>query len=502
MRRRRLVAAAAVLLGALAGPGTAGAAVSGTDDFHAAPLLPLAEVGTADNTSFTTQPLDDEPISQIATCSKELDIARTAWWRITGTGTAITLSTAGSKFDTLLVVYRTNTQPLLGNRADCNDDEAGTDLVSSKVTFSSQRGLNYFVQVGSRGTAPRGAITLTASAPRPAVDDRAKAASLVAGFPVDLSTNGATSEPGEPVACGGAAYAGSVWFAWSAPGNGDATFSASAAFNTAVALYRAGDAAPLACKTGDQASLTARVGPGDYLLQVASLGADAPTLPTGNVRVRADFALDPDLDKDGALASADCNDLNAAIRPGIADTPDDGIDQDCSGADAVNLDRDGDGEARPGDCNDADAKIHHGVTDVPGNGIDEDCTGSDAPYPRLDSTVRTSYRVRPFRITQLQVLRTVPGSTIEITCTGDGCPTKKGKAIKTRIAVKKAANTRSILTDALEGARLRAGAKLSVRISMEGHIGFLRRVTVRAAGKAPTIADLCLPVGKGKPEKC
>ena len=42
-----------------------------------------------------------------------------------------------------------------------------------------------------------------------------------------------------------------------------------------------------------------------------------------------------DNDDDGFNARIDCNDDNAAIRPGVIDTPDNGVDENCDGADAV-----------------------------------------------------------------------------------------------------------------------------------------------------------------------
>ena len=57
--------------------------------------------------------------------------------------------------------------------------------------------------------------------------------------------------------------------------------------------------------------------------------------------------LQPDRDGDGIDRPADCDDLNAARRPGVFDTPGDGIDQDCSGADAVDSDLDRDGYPAP-----------------------------------------------------------------------------------------------------------------------------------------------------------
>lgn len=88
-----------------------------------------------------------------------------------------------------------------------------------------------------------------------------------------------------------------------------------------------------------------------------------------------------DFDDDGVPDPADCAPEDAAIRPGIADPPGDGIDSDCDGVDGV--DRDGDGapgNLPPGDperdCDDADPSVHPGATEDPDDEIDQDCDGS------------------------------------------------------------------------------------------------------------------------------
>ena len=133
--------------------------------------------------------------------------------------------------------------------------------------------------------------------------------------------------------------------------------------------------------------------------------------------VDQDCAADNDYDRDhdtyvdeahgsGAGGTApntgDCRDDNAAINPGVQEAPDDGIDQDCTGYDALSYVEDDDGDTYgtdqgtiilydgppptpPGysvtadDCDDGDASIHPGAEEIPGNGIDEDCSGADLP---------------------------------------------------------------------------------------------------------------------------
>jgi len=109
-------------------------------------------------------------------------------------------------------------------------------------------------------------------------------------------------------------------------------------------------------------------------------------------------------DVSGVVLGTDCNDANASIHTGAADTAGDGVDQNCDGADTAASasytyyrDSDGDGyglstssttssstTAPSGyvtnstDCNDSSASIHPGATEIVNDGIDQDCSGSDS----------------------------------------------------------------------------------------------------------------------------
>jgi putative metal-binding protein/type IX secretion system substrate protein len=92
----------------------------------------------------------------------------------------------------------------------------------------------------------------------------------------------------------------------------------------------------------------------------------------------------------------DCDDTNSSFNPGIQEIADDGIDQDCDGYDLTTWykDFDGDGFGDPAvhemantqppgyvdnnkDCDDHDASIHVGAIDIPDDGIDQNCDGAD-----------------------------------------------------------------------------------------------------------------------------
>ncbi|MEQ1505345.1 MAG: putative metal-binding motif-containing protein [Myxococcota bacterium] len=86
-----------------------------------------------------------------------------------------------------------------------------------------------------------------------------------------------------------------------------------------------------------------------------------------------------DRDGDGYAVDQDCADDDPEVRPGVVDPPYDGVDQDCSGLDLVDVDRDGFAGAEVGgdDCDDRDPEIHPGAVDVPNDGVDQDCLGGD-----------------------------------------------------------------------------------------------------------------------------
>jgi hypothetical protein len=189
----------------------------------------------------------------------------------------------------------------------------------------------------------------------------------------------------------------------------------------------------------------------------------------------------PDADGDGATANADCDDANAAIHPGATDVPGNGIDEDCSGADAPvqpAVDRDGDSVLPPLDCDDGNPAIRPGATDVPGNGVDEDCSGTDAAARTVGGRISSKFAVRgsSSRVKRLKLTGLPAGARVAVKCTGKGCP----PGTTTLTAHGGAVN----VTLLLRGHALRAGAKLRLRITAAGRTGRQITFTMRK-GRQP-----------------
>jgi hypothetical protein len=281
----------------------------------------------------------------------------------------------------------------------------------------------------------------------------------------------------------------------------------------------------VACERGGFMIPTTRldeqVQPGMYLVRVST---GAPLSSGGldtwqSLWVITAHLTPADLDRDGFYQPADCDDGDAAIHPGAVDVPEDGVDQDCSGADAVNFDRDGDTYARPSDCNDANAAVHPEADEIPDDGVDQNCDGHD-DHRDSDSDGIADYRDRcpsrasggidadrdgcrdPFqlvvfaRITvssadpdwrfESLTIRAARGARIVVTCTRHVCRRRSFTLRRTAVTL-----THGFAT------RLPVGATITVAASKPGALGMVKRI--RLSTKGPRFEQWC--TAEGRPAK-
>jgi Ca2+-binding RTX toxin-like protein len=198
--------------------------------------------------------------------------------------------------------------------------------------------------------------------------------------------------------------------------------------------------------------------------------------------------------RDGSQERVECG---AATDTGEADTID--LLVDCEGvllSSVLVPDVDGDGVNKPSDCNDENAAIRPGALDVPQNGIDEDCTGADANFPVLGASISFAFSVfrTHTRLDRYQATQLAGGERIRLRCKGRGCPFK-AKTLKVRKA-----GSRN-MTKLVRKARFRAGTVLEAFISRSGAVGRHTKLRFRAA-KRPELRKRCLQPGATKPSKC
>jgi len=220
-------------------------------------------------------------------------------------------------------------------------------------------------------------------------------------------------------------------------------------------------------------------------------GTDTAISDDGDARNSCE-EIEGDADGDGVRRPADCNDANPAIRPGLPDAPDDGVDQDCSGTDATNLDIDRDGSPRPQDCNDANPAIRPGAREVAGNGVDENCDTRIVPFPAISGLVSNLWRASGARTVNvaLKAKDFGKGTRIVLRCSGPGCPFSTVTRRVTR-------GGRTINLHRPFGNRaLRRGARVELRLTRAGRIGRVLRFRIGSSPGVPSVDFLCQPPGQ------
>ena len=460
MRVRRLSGLTLLLgmtmLGAAAP--TAAAARPANDHFADWTLLDLGIPQTAVTneatyeTGETNTPAGYEPEGTEACYHADgssTQVDRTVWWGVVGTGRPVTVSTAGSTFDTVLSVFEGSVNQLDPPCSDSDDPRAPESL-----TFDTRHGVVYRIQVGGclnyagpdgnlRPNAcglVAGTAKVVATSPPPPNDNRAAAAPLPTGVITVGDNHGATEEGGEPQECvslrGRSLFGRSVWYRWTAPARGKAVFTASAVgFDTVLAVYAGGAEGYLQCDDDPSAPGPARVEvdvtPGDYFVQVGGWGRHGtePGVDSeqGHFNVQAEFAQNPDRDGDGDVDSSDC-------------APDNPF-------------------------------VHHGdVVDKPRDGVDQDCVNGDAKWPILGAKVeRVFARYRRYvKLTGLKATGVDRQARIEVSCGSRrrGCPYRKARTLP---ALKRG-GTVLLLDRRLKRARLRRGLTVRVKITTPGYV--------------------------------
>ncbi len=169
---------------------------------------------------------------------------RSVWWRVVAPSSGtVTISTAGSSFDTVLAVYTGGSVSSLTWVAS-NDDFSG---VTSQVTFTATAGTVYSIAVDGYNAVSGFIVMSTTWSPVPPVNDAFAASTVLpSGSTMVTGTNaGASKEPGEPNHAGRTGGR-SVWWRVVAPSSGTVTIStAGSSFDTVLAVYTGGSVSSL-----------------------------------------------------------------------------------------------------------------------------------------------------------------------------------------------------------------------------------------------------------------
>jgi hypothetical protein len=292
------------------------AAATGSNDVSGATFLHFSKPDRMNLSSYTEQPGEMLTFSSSIRC----DPSFRAWVE----RTALVGVYSGDPFS-----------GAAGALVDCRFAASGT----TSVTWPSVPGQRYLIQVGLCAVddaAPRwcngwppGAVPnvdVVSRSAAPSYDTRAGAVDINPTFHYD--NHGAQRE-NEINSCGNIQYGNTVWFKYTAPTWGIASFQLGL-MTGVLSIRRAGSDAVVACGPG---AVEAKVAKGETVwLQVGGDVQGTDTYLEGHFTLTPTLR-DPDDDNDGTPNAGDCQPLDPAIHPNVPEIKDDGVDQNCVASD-------------------------------------------------------------------------------------------------------------------------------------------------------------------------
>jgi hypothetical protein len=219
---------------------TLNAAPPSNDNFAASTLLTGAS-GTRSGTNLEATGQLNEPDHGGGSSGFSV------WYRWVAPSSGVfVFDTEGSDFDSVLAIYTGGNLAGLVEVGSAFGDVFFDE--PAKVFFTATAGTTYRIAVDgwSGDTGEEGNIVLNWKLSPGPVNDFFSAARVItgAGGSVDATNAAATKEVGEPDHAGDAGGA-SVWYEWTAPGNGSASFAAEGSYSGIVAVYTGGSLATL-----------------------------------------------------------------------------------------------------------------------------------------------------------------------------------------------------------------------------------------------------------------
>jgi hypothetical protein len=203
--------------------------------------------------------------------------------------------------------------------------------------------------------------------------------------------------------------------------------------------------------------------------------------------------------RDGVQESIDCGDGND-----LAVTDEFDSAANCETVQAsreLMPDIDNDGIPSPTDCDDRDPNRRPGLPDKPGNKVDENCDGADTPFGHVITPVQSLFSTAHgrTRVLRLRVVDVPTGARIELRCKGGR---KRGcfSGVK-RFPVPRGAATKNV-RGPVKQRKLKAGARLEVRVLAPDAIGKVVRYTMRKGNTLPKSKLLCVTPGSKRAKKC